>query len=206
MHRTGDPVNAVENGRYLAERIPQARWVELPGNDFVLWSGDTDAIADEVEEFLTGRRGVAEPSRIVATVMFTDIVGSTERARALGDRAWADLLQTHDARVRDELRRFGGHEVDTAGDGFLAWFGSPAVAIRCARAVRDSVGQIGVPIRIGLHTGECEVVADKLRGIAVHIGARVAATAAPARSSHPRRSGTWWLGRASTSRSGGRTS
>jgi class 3 adenylate cyclase len=138
MHRTGDPINAVENGRYLAEQIPRARWVELPGNDFVLWSGDTDAIADEVEEFMTGRRGVAEPSRIVATVMFTDIVGSTERARAVGDRAWADLFQVHEVRVRDELRRFGGREVDTAGDGFLAWFESPTAAIRCARAVRAS--------------------------------------------------------------------
>ncbi|MDP9342288.1 MAG: adenylate/guanylate cyclase domain-containing protein [Actinomycetota bacterium] len=177
MHRTGDRVNDVENGRYLAERIPGARWVELPGDDFVLWSGDTDAIADEVEEFLTGRRGVAEPARIVATVMFTDIVGSTERARAVGDRAWADLLQVHDARVREELRRFGGREVDTAGDGFLAWFESPTAAIRCARAVLASVREIGVEIRIGLHTGECEVVGDKVRGIAVHVGARVASTA-----------------------------
>jgi len=177
MHRAGDPVNAVENGRYLAERIRGARWVELPGDDFVLWSGDTDAIADEIEEFLTGRRGVAEPSRIVATVMFTDIVESTERARAVGDRAWADLLQVHDARVRDELRRFGGHEVDTAGDGFLAWFESPTAAIRCARAVLASVSEVGVELRVGLHTGECEIVGDKLRGIAVHVGARVASTA-----------------------------
>jgi class 3 adenylate cyclase len=119
------------------------------------------------------------PGRIVASVMFTDVVGSTERARALGDRGWADLLEAHNARVRAELRRFGGREIDTAGDGFLASFGSPASAIRCARAVLESVREIGVDIRIGIHTGECEVVGDKLRGIAVHIGARVASKAGP---------------------------
>ncbi len=177
MHRIGDDVNEVEHGRYLAERIPGARWVELPGNDFLLWAGDTDAIVDEVEEFLTGRRGGAEPTRVVATVMFTDVVGSTERARALGDRAWADLLEVHNARVRAELRRFGGREIDTAGDGFLASFDSPASAIRCARAVHGAVREIGMDLRIGLHTGECDVVGDKLRGIAVHIGARVASNA-----------------------------
>jgi len=179
MHRIGDRVNGVENGRYLAERIPGARWVELPGEDFVLWAGDTDAIVDEVEEFLTGRRGVAEPARVVATVMFTDVVGSTERARALGDRAWADLLESHHARVRAELHRFGGREIDTAGDGFLASFESPTAAIACARAMLGSVRELGVELRIGLHTGECDMVGDKLRGIAVHIGARVAATAGP---------------------------
>jgi len=130
-----------------------------------------------VEEFLTGRRGGAQPTRVVATVMFTDVVGSTERARALGDRAWADLLERHNARVRAELRRFGGREIDTAGDGFLTSFDSPASAIKCARAVLGSVHQIGVDLRIGLHTGECDVVGDKLRGIAVHIGARVASKA-----------------------------
>jgi class 3 adenylate cyclase len=179
MHRTGDRINDVGLGRDLAERIPSARWVELPGDDFVLWSGDLDAIADEVEEFMTGRRGGAEPTRVVATVMFTDVVGSTGRAQALGDRGWADLLERHNARVRAELRRFGGREIDTAGDGFLASFDSPTVAIRCARAVMETVGEIGVGIRIGLHTGECEVVGDKLRGIAVHIGARVASLAGP---------------------------
>jgi class 3 adenylate cyclase len=177
MHRIGDRINEVDNGRYLADRIPGARWVELPGDDFLLWAGDTDAIVDEVEEFITGRRGGAEPTRVVATVMFTDVVGSTERARALGDRAWADLLEVHNARVRAELRRFGGREIDTAGDGFLASFDSPASAIQCAQAVHGSVREIGAELRIGLHTGECEVVEDKLRGVAVHIGARVGSKA-----------------------------
>jgi class 3 adenylate cyclase len=177
MHRAGDRVNTIEHGRYLAEHIPGARWVSLPGEDFLIWAGDTDAIADEAEEFLTGTRSGAEPTRVVATVMFTDVVGSTERARALGDRAWADLLEAHHQRVRAQLRRFGGREIDTAGDGFLASFTSPTAAIRCARAAIEAVGEIGVDIRIGLHTGECEVVGDKLRGIAVHLGARVAAQA-----------------------------
>jgi class 3 adenylate cyclase len=179
MHRSGDRVNSVELGRNLAERIPGARWIELPGEDFMMWAGDLDALGDEIEEFATGRRDGAEPTRVVATVMFTDVVGSTERARELGDRGWADLLEAHHARVRSELRRFGGREIDTAGDGFLASFGSPTAAIRCARAVVASLGEIGVGIRIGLHTGECEVVGDKLRGIAVHIGARVASLAGP---------------------------
>ncbi|MGA9161283.1 MAG: adenylate/guanylate cyclase domain-containing protein [Actinomycetota bacterium] len=178
MHRIGDRINEVDHGRYLADRIPGARWIELPGEDFLLWAGDTDGIVDEVEEFLTGRRGRAEPTRVVATIMFTDVVGSTERARSLGDRAWADLLEVHNARVRAELRRFGGREIDTAGDGFLASFDSSTSAIKCARAVLGSVREIGVELRIGLHTGECDVVGDKLRGIAVHIGARVASKAA----------------------------
>jgi class 3 adenylate cyclase len=179
MHRTGDRINVIDHGRFLADRIPGARWVELPGEDFALWAGDTDAIVDEVEEFLTGSRGGAAPTRIVATVMFTDVVGSTERARELGDRAWADLLEVHNARMRTELRRFGGREIDTAGDGFLVSFGSPSAAVACARSVVESVREIGVPVRIGIHTGECDVVADKLRGIAVHIGARVAGQAGP---------------------------
>ena len=179
MHRTGDSVNVVDHGRYLADRIPGARWVELPGEDFDIWAGDTGAMVDEIEEFLTGVRGGAEPTRVVATVMFTDVVGSTERAKALGDRAWADLLEVHNARVRAAIRRHGGREIDTAGDGFLVAFDSPAAAIRCAVGAMESVREIGVDLRIGLHTGECEVVGDKLRGIAVHIGARVASNAGP---------------------------
>jgi class 3 adenylate cyclase len=179
MHRVADNVNSIEHGRYLAARIPGARWVELPGDEFVLWAGDIDAIADEIEEFLTGRRGGAEPTRVVATVLFTDIVRSTERAGEMGDRAWADLIESHHARVRAELHRFSGREIDTAGDGFLATFDSPTVAIRCARAVLSTVGEIGMDLRVGLHTGECEVVGDKLRGLAVHIGARVTAKAGP---------------------------
>jgi class 3 adenylate cyclase len=177
MHRSGDRLNPVEHGRYLADRIPDARWFEMPGEDFALWSGDLDALADEIEEFLTGQRGAAEPSHVVATVMFTDVVGSTDRAVALGDRAWADLLAVHDARIRDELRRFGGREIDTAGDGFLASFSSPTAAINCAEAVIATMQAIGVDVRVGVHTGECEVVGDKLRGITVHIGARVASHA-----------------------------
>jgi class 3 adenylate cyclase/alpha-beta hydrolase superfamily lysophospholipase len=177
MHRTGDRVVEVESGRYLAERIPGARWVELAGEDFILWAGDMDTIADEMEEFLTGRRIGSEATRIVATVMFTDVVGSTARAEALGDRAWSDLLRAHDSRLRAELHRFGGHEIDTAGDGFFASFASPTAAIRCAQAVHATVREIGVEVRIGLHIGECEVAGEKLRGVAVHIGSRVAGKA-----------------------------
>jgi len=177
MHRVGDDVVEVGNGRYLAERIPDARWIELAGEDFVLWAGDLDTIADEIEEFLTGRRIGPEATRIVATVMFTDVVGSTERVRELGDSAWVDLLRAHDSKLRVELRRFGGREIDTAGDGFFASFDSPTTAIRCAQAVQAAVREIGVEVRIGLHTGECEVAGDKLRGVAVHIGSRVAGKA-----------------------------
>jgi len=177
MHRVGDRVVEVGNGRFLAERIPGARWVELEGDEFVLWAGDLDAIADEMEEFLTGRRIGPEATRIVATVMFTDVVGSTARVEAVGDSAWADLLRAHDARLRAEIHRFGGREIDTAGDGFFASFDAPTAAIRCALAVQAPVREIGIEVRIGLHTGECEVVGDKLRGVAVHIGARVAGKA-----------------------------
>jgi class 3 adenylate cyclase len=180
MHRVADRVNSPEHGRYLAQRIPNAQWVELPGDEFDLWAGDVDSIADEVEEFVTGGRGSSEPTRVVATVMFTDVVQSTERALAMGDRPWADLLEVHQARVRAELRRFGGREIDTAGDGFLAAFDSPTVAINCARAILSSEREIGIELRVGIHAGECELVGEKLRGIAVHIGARVAARAQPA--------------------------
>jgi len=179
MHRAGDEVCEVAHGRHLAEQIRGARWVELPGEDFVLWAGDTDAIADEVEEFLTGRRVGPEPTRVVVTVMFTDVVGSTARADAIGDRAWADLVQEHGARVRKEVERFGGREIDDAGDGLFAAFDAATSAIRCAQAVRTAVAELGIELRIGLHTGECELVGDKLRGIGVHIGARVAAAAGP---------------------------
>jgi class 3 adenylate cyclase len=177
MHRAGDQVVPVGHSRYLTEHIRGAQWVELPGEEFTIWAGDTDAITDEIEEFLTGTRTGPEPTRVVATVMFTDVVGSTERARSLGDRAWADLLEAHNERVRAALRRFGGKEIDTAGDGFLASFSTPTTAIRCARAAIESVHEIGIDIRVGIHTGECEISAGKLRGIAVHIGARVAAKA-----------------------------
>jgi class 3 adenylate cyclase len=179
LHRTGDRLNPPEHGRYLAAHIPEARFVELPGEDFVFWAGNTNAIADEIEEFVTGRRAGPEPTRVLATVVFTDVVGSTRRAAGLGDQGWADLLETHHARVRAELRRFGGREIDTAGDGFFVAFDSPAVAIRWASAVLVSVREIGLDLRVGMHTGECEVAGEGLRGMAVHIGARVSAAAAP---------------------------
>ena len=177
VHRSGDRSLPVEGARYLAERIRGARLVELPGADHLLFVGDQDAILDEVEEFLTGVRRGPEIDRVLATVMFTDIVGSTERAVQLGDREWRDLLDLHHLLVRQELERWRGTEVDTAGDGFFATFDGPARAIRCACAIRDSVRNIGLEIRAGLHTGECEIHGTTVAGIAVHIGARVGALA-----------------------------
>jgi len=179
VHRTGDMYIRVEHARYIAQHIPNAKLVELPGNDHLPWVGDSDVLLDEVQEFLTGVRRGAEPDRVLATVLFTDIAGSTEKAAALGDRSWRELLEKHHAIVRRELGRFRGRELDTAGDGFLAAFDGPARAIRCAGAVIDAVQPLGLEVRAGLHTGECEVLGDKLTGIAVHIGARVAALAAP---------------------------
>ena len=176
MHRTGDLDSSPDEGRYIAERIPGARFVELAGVDHVPWV-DPDQIVDEVEEFLTGVRRGPEPDRVLATVVFTDIVGSSTRAAELGDRAWRELLEAHHAEVRRQLVRFGGTEVDTAGDGFFAAFDGPARAIRCASAIRDAVRPLGLEIRAGVHTGECERVDGKFSGIAVHTGARVAAKA-----------------------------
>jgi len=176
MHRTGDLDSNVDEGRYIAERIPGARFLELAGVDHIPWV-DPDQIVDEVEEFLTGVRRGPEPDRVLATVVFTDIVGSSTRAAELGDRAWRELLEAHHAEVRRQLVRFGGSEVDTAGDGFFAAFDGPARAIRCASAIRDAVRPLGLEIRAGVHTGECERVDGKFSGIAVHTGARVAAKA-----------------------------
>jgi len=176
LHRTGDRDSRVEEGRYLAEHIPGARFVELAGEDHFV-SIEADQILDEVEEFLTGTRPAREPDRVLATVLFTDIVGSSQRAAELGDRAWRGLLAAHNSVVRHELERFQGREVDTAGDGFLATFDGPARAVRCARAIQGEIAELGLELRAGLHTGEVELVDGKVAGIAVHTGARVAALA-----------------------------
>ncbi len=179
LHSAGDRAVDVRLGRYLADHIQDARYVELPGIDHLPWGADADAILDEVEEFLTGVRSGPEPDRVLATVLFTDIVGATEKAAALGDRRWRDVITQHHELVRQQLGRFRGREIDTAGDGFLAAFDGPARAIRCGCAIVDAVRPLGLRIRTGVHTGECEIIGDKLGGIAVHIGARVAALAAP---------------------------
>jgi len=179
LHRTGDRIVHVGNSRYLAERIPGARYVELPGDDHGLLMGDADAFLDQIEEFLTGRRHAVESERVLATVLFTDIVSSTEHLAALGDRRWRDLLEDHFRLARSELARHRGREVNTTGDGLLATFDGPARAIRCASAIRNAVRQLGIEIRAGLHTGEVEVLDQDLGGIAVHTGARVVAEAGP---------------------------
>jgi pimeloyl-ACP methyl ester carboxylesterase len=178
LHRTGDLDIDVGGSRLMAERIPRAKFVELPGNDHLPFVGDSDAILDEVEEFLTGTRQHAPSDRVLATLLFTDIVGSTERAAHLGDRRWRALLESHNIVVREQLARYRGREVDSAGDSFLATFDGPARAIRCACAIRDELARLGIRVRAGLHTGECELVGEKVRGIAVHTGSRVAAIAA----------------------------
>jgi class 3 adenylate cyclase len=179
IHRVGDLVCHVENGRFLARTIRNAQYVELPGNDHGPYASSGGDIADEIQEFLTGVREPEKPDRVLATVLFTDIVGSTELARELGDRDWRELLDRHHETVRRQLERFRGREVDTAGDGFFATFDGPARGIRCGRAIVDSVRSMGLEIRTGLHTGEVELAGDGIRGIAVHTGARVAAQAAP---------------------------
>jgi len=177
MHRTFDRDVNVEEGRWIAERIPGARFVELPGDAHTLWAGDPDEVVDEIEEFLTGVRRGPEPNRVLATVLFTDIVGSTAKATELGDRRWRELLERHHALVRRQLERYHGREVDTAGDGFLATFDGPARAIRCASATVNGIRALGLEIKAGVHTGECELFGDKVAGLAVHTGARVASLA-----------------------------
>ena len=177
MHRTGDLVVDVEQGRWLAEHIEGSRYVEFPGNDHLAWIGDAEAVVGEVEEFLTGHRAAPDADRVLATVLFTDIVDSTRHLEAIGDRRWRYLLDEHHARVRRLLDRFKGVEIDTAGDGFFATFDGPARAIRCACAIRDAVREIDLEIRAGLHTGEVEGQGTAIVGLAVHIGARVAALA-----------------------------
>ena len=177
VHRTGDRDANVEEGRWIAGQIPGARFVELPGEDHLPWVGDSDLVLGEIEEFLTGARPSPEANRVLATVLFTDIIGSTERAARLGDRFWCDLLDSHHALVRKELTRFHGREIKTVGDAFIATFDGPARAVRCACSIRDAISQLGIEIRAGLHTGEIELTGDDIGGIAVHIAARVGATA-----------------------------
>jgi class 3 adenylate cyclase len=181
LHRHGDRVVNVGAGRWLAEHIPGARFVELPGRDHVPWAGDTEPLIGEIEEFVTGQRTapVVERERVLATVMFVDLVGSTERAAAVGDRRWRDELERYYARVATELERFRGRQIKTIGDGVLACFDGPGRAIRCAQSIAAAVGQLGLPARVGLHTGECGLLGDDVGGIAVHIGARIVALAAP---------------------------
>ena len=179
LHRSDDMLIQAECSRYMAERIPNAKLVEFPGHDHLWWFGDQDSISDEIEEFLTGARHSPEPDRVLATVLFTDIVGSTQRAAGLGDTAWRELLERHGEVVRRQLDVHRGREVKTTGDGFLATFDGPARAINCAREIAEGVKPLGIEIRAGLHTGECEVMGDDVGGIAVHTGARVSALAGP---------------------------
>jgi pimeloyl-ACP methyl ester carboxylesterase/class 3 adenylate cyclase len=179
VHRSGDPLIGVVHGRYLAEHIRGARLSEFPGDFHFSAIGHDEDILDEIEEFLTGTRQGHEVNRVLRTILFTDIVGSTERVVRMGDRRWHELLDAHHSTVRRELDRFRGQEVQTIGDGFLATFDGPARAIRCARAISDKVGVIGLEVRAGLHSGECEERGDELAGVAVHIGARVGGLAGP---------------------------
>jgi class 3 adenylate cyclase len=168
-----------EQARYVAERIDGARYVELAGADMLFFAGDTGPLLDTIEEFVAGQLPCHDIDRVLATVMFTDVVGSTDRAAGMGDRRWSELLATHDGLTRAELERFRGREIRTTGDGFLAVFDGPGRAVRCARAIRDAVGAIGIQMRVGLHTGEIELHADEIGGIAVHIAQRVQALAQP---------------------------
>jgi class 3 adenylate cyclase len=179
LHRDNPEFTPIANGQYLAEHIAGSHFVELPGADALYWVGDTAPMLDEIEEFVTGVRGGFGAERVLTTIMFTDIVGSTERAAVLGDGRWRDLLDNHDTIVRHELERFGGREVNTAGDGFVATFTSPSAAIACSDAIIDAVHVLGIEVRVGIHAGEVEVRGADVAGMAVHIGARVAALAGP---------------------------
>jgi class 3 adenylate cyclase len=179
IHRTGDRAMKTDEARFMAEHIEGAQLLLLPGDDHLPWVGDTEPILDAMHEFLTGAPRARELDRVLATVLFTDIVGSTDRAAGMGDARWKELLAAHHRIVRAELQRFGGREIDTAGDGFLAAFDGPARAVRCALSIADRVRDLGIEIRAGAHTGECELMGAGIGGIAVHIGARVASLAGP---------------------------
>lgn len=177
LHRAGDPFTGPEHGRYLAEHIPGAKFVELSGVDHLFFAEDMDRLLAEIQEFLTGVPEAGEPDRVLATVMFVDIASSTEHATRLGDRQWRDVLDRYYAIARRQLARFRGREIDTAGDGLFATFDGPARAIRCARTIADEVSVLEIAVRVGIHSGECEVIGDKVGGIAVHTGARIAGQA-----------------------------
>jgi pimeloyl-ACP methyl ester carboxylesterase len=179
LHREGDMMTPVEMGEYLAEHIQGAKLVKLPGQDHVPWAGDVDRFVGEIQEYLTGSRETAPPDRVLATVMFNDIVSSTERAAELGDRRWKQLLDRFYETAERQIERFGGRLVDTTGDGVLAMYDGPARAVHSATSIREAVRPLGIEIRAGLHTGECELRGSNIGGIAVHIGARVAANAGP---------------------------
>jgi pimeloyl-ACP methyl ester carboxylesterase len=179
LHKRGDRLVNVRSGRYLAEHIPNAKYVELDGINHTIFFEDADEILDRVEEFVTGARRARTPERRLATVLFSDIVGSTERASDIGDARWRQLLERHDALVRTQLQQGDGREIKTLGDGFLATFDGPAQAIQCAIAIRDATATLDLPVRIGLHCGEIETMGDDIGGIAVHIAARVGALAGP---------------------------
>jgi len=183
MNRIGEHPVTAEGSRYLAEHISGARYKQFPGVDHMIAAGDTRPVLEEIRRFLEDASGSegqeSEPDRVLATVLFSDIVGSSEKAAALGDHAWRELLERHHELVRRQLVHFRGKEMDTAGDGFFASFDGPARAIRCGCAIADAMPEIGLAVRVGLHTGECELVDGKVAGIAVHTGARVAANAQP---------------------------
>jgi class 3 adenylate cyclase len=179
LHRRDDQLLPVEGARFVAERIGGANLIELDGVDHFPYVGDTDAMMDEIESFLTGTRHAPDLNRQLLTVLFTDIVGSTERAADLGDRRWRALLEGHNEAVREQLRRFRGEEVKTIGDGFLATFDGPARGVRCAQAIALTARQLGIDVRTGLHTGECEIQESDITGMAVNIGARICALADP---------------------------
>ncbi|HSA90127.1 MAG TPA: adenylate/guanylate cyclase domain-containing protein [Burkholderiales bacterium] len=179
MHRSGDRALDVRGSRSMAEQIPGARYIEYPGDDHLPWTSDADTVLGDIEQFVTGARHAPEADRVLATVMFADIVRSTERAAEIGDRGWRELLESFYGVVRRNLERFRGREIDTAGDGFFATFDGPARAVRCAQAISADVPPLGIAVRAGVHTGEVELMGNKVGGIAVHIGARIAAEAGP---------------------------
>jgi class 3 adenylate cyclase len=175
LHRSGNLFVRVQHGRYLAEHIPEARYVEISGTDYFPFLGNSDLILEEIRRFVKGVSRAPEADRVMATVLFTDIVGSTRLASDVGDRRWTELLDAHHSIVRRELERFRGREIDTAGDGFFALFDGPARAVRCALTIREGLRRVGLEIRAGVHSGEVELADGGARGVAVHIGQRVLA-------------------------------